>query len=186
MIDSSCNDHSLLAKRTTLIISQCLKISLATWQDEEIRSDGLESTKIFICNTEDFVGLVRLDKLCCKLLHLKRCNRLRKGDDEVVVETLDAVLGYLFEVLDSGLNQVDDRQIWYTLTRCINVCLQEDVAISQSANIHDRCDNILTIRVKNERFKCKQGSRNEASIANLYFLLLIREITCLAVPTLFE
>lgn len=109
MIDGLRYYNTLLTQRTAEIVCQSLEVRLTAWQDKKVGSDDLEATKVFICDSQDLIGLIGLDKLLSKLFHLMRRNGLGKVNNKVVVEIFYAILGYLFKVCWGRLYQVHYR-----------------------------------------------------------------------------
>ena len=118
----------------------------------------MEGADVLIRDSQDFVCLVCLDHLLGEVFHLLRGDRSRECYDEVVIQVANTVLRDLVKVGLRRLNQVNDRDIWDTLALVRDILVHEDVAVAQRPNIHDRSDDVLAIRVKNERFKCEESA----------------------------
>jgi len=98
---------------------------------------------------------------------------LRKGYDEIVIQVTNAILSYLFEISLGGFDQVDGWQIRDTFASLTDILVQQDITVSERANVHDRSDDVLTIRVKNEGLESEKRAGNEAAIADFDLFLFI-------------
>ena len=54
--------------------------------------------------------------------------------------------------------------------------MQQDVAAAERTDIHDRSDDVLTIRVKNESFESEKRSRDKTGISDLNFLVFVGKL----------
>lgn len=87
-------------------VRKSLKVILTAGEHKEIRRDDLEGAKVFVCDPEYFVCLVRLDQCLSELLHLLRGHWLGERNDKVVIQVALTILGYLLKVGLRGLHQV--------------------------------------------------------------------------------
>ena len=116
----------------------------------------MKGSYVLVCDAKHLVCLVCLDECRREFFHGLTCNGLGKGNDEVIVQISLTILCYLFEIGRGWLDEVHDGEVGDALSILINVLVEENVAAAQRANVHDRSDNILTIRVKNESFESEQ------------------------------
>ena len=108
-----------------------------------------------------------------ELIHMRCADWLRKRHNKIVVQIFHAILSYLLEVGRGGLDEVHGWQVRDAFSSLVDVLVKEDVAIAERAYVHDRCNDVLTIRVKNEGLEGKEGAWDKAAISHLDLLIVV-------------